>query len=75
MKTKVLAKKNNKFLIERFYKEIDYTEYLVCLDYDFKSNTYVKGVKTQNLPQAYDLFNHFVNTGTLEVECELDGNN
>ena len=74
MKVKVLEvlkkEKSNKYLIERYYKELDYTEYIVCENYDFKSNTYSNGIIIQFLPIAYSTFNTFVNTGILKAKEE-----
>lgn len=72
MKVKVLQVYNkNIYLIERYYKKMNFTEYVVCKDYDFKSNTYKDGVILFDLPHAYDTYNTFANTGILSVkECD-----
>lgn len=75
MKVKIRQKKDNKFLIERYYKEIELIEYIVCLDYDFNSNTYNRGIKVYSLPKAYDIFNNYVNTGNLRIFSEVEQKN
>lgn len=62
--------KNIKYLIERYYRELNLTEYIICEDYDFKTNTFLKGVIYYKLPLAYQVFNTFVNTNKL-VDVEV----
>lgn len=75
MKVKILEQFNKIFLIERYYKKLDHVEYIVCSNYDFKSNTYSTGMKVLSLPQAYDVFNDYVNTGSLGKGEDLENGN
>ena len=80
MKIKVLEvfdkKKQEKFLIERYYKKLDHIEYIICEKYNFQSNTYINGVSLFNMLQAYHTFNTFCDTGILNRndvdDCEDD---
>lgn len=60
IKTYVLEKKDNKFLLKRTYKHSVISEYIVCENYDFKSNTYKTGVRIFDISQAYIIFNDYV---------------
>jgi len=74
LKAKPLEQLNNIYLIERYYKQLDHVEYLVCSNYNFKSNTYSTGIKIISLPMAYDIYNKYVNTGILGKEEFENGN-
>lgn len=64
---KELEKKLNKdlehkyYLIERLFKKHNLTDYLVCIDYDYTTNTYQHGFTSPHPSQAYSLFNLLVN--------------
>lgn len=65
MRIKILQSKDKKFLLKRSYKKIFIDEYIICQDYDFKSNTYIKGFIVYDITLAYRLFNDFVINNTL----------
>lgn len=81
IKTFVLEHKNNKFLIKRTYKYRAISEYIVCENYDFKSNTYQLGVRIFDISQAYIIFNDYVindllpnnqNQEGVDDNCDID---
>lgn len=58
------AKLNNKdhaYLIYRYYPVLVLQEYIVCINYHFKNNTYKDGYILPDLVKAYQLFNKLVN--------------
>lgn len=61
IKVKTIQEKDNKFLIERYYKEEHLSEFIVCENYDFESNTYEKGIKCSKLVNAYANYNYLIN--------------
>ena len=63
IRIKKLEQKGESFLVERSYPKFYHTEYVVALNYDFKSNTYSDGLVINSLPQAYLVFNDLVNKG------------
>lgn len=60
MKIKILQRAEKKFLLKRTYKKIYIDEYIICQDYDFKSNTYKIGFIVYDITLAYKIFNDFV---------------
>lgn len=64
-----------KYLIERFYKKSNFSEYLVCSDYDFKSNTFRQGFFVFDIQTAYKVFNDYVKDDSFpifEIENSTD---
>lgn len=61
IRVKTLEKKDNKFLIERYYKEEQISEFIVCENYDFDSNTYQNGIRSTKLVDAYLDYNKLIN--------------
>lgn len=60
MKVKVLENFNkNKYLIERYYRELKLSEFVVCENYNFKANVFERGIIVFSLPDAYRIFNNF----------------
>lgn len=72
IKRKVLEKKNDIYLIERFYKKINLIEYIICSNYHFGSNTFLTGIQVYDLPTAYRFFNEYVKTGYLPGEEDAE---
>lgn len=76
MKVKVLEKFENKYLIQRYYRKLRHTEYVVCAGYNFKSNIFNRGFIVFSLPEAYRIFNYFCIHNKLPEnveEIEEDG--
>lgn len=76
MKVKVLEQFENKYLIQRYYRKLRHTEYVVCVGYNFKSNIFNRGVIVFSLPEAYRIFNYFCIQNELPEtveEIEEDG--
>ena len=58
MKVKVLEQFENKYLIERYYRKLRHTEYVICAGYNFKSNIFNRGLIVFS-SEAYRIFNYF----------------
>lgn len=67
IKTYVLEHKENKYLIRRTYIHNSTDEYIVCENYDFKSNTYKFGIRIFDISQAYIIFNDYVINNLLPI--------
>lgn len=67
LEEKKLANGKIAFLILRNYSLSYIDEYVICLDYDFKSNTYDIGLKVSKLSEAYSLLNHLVKYGDFSL--------
>lgn len=68
MKIKVIVQKDNKILIERYFKEDQLIDYIVCEDYEFESNTYKNGILHFKLQEALKDFNLLVNDYDLYIK-------
>ena len=57
-----LSKNQFAYLILRYYPDLILKEYLVCIDYNFRNNTYFEGhlFMEKNLSSAYMMFNELV---------------
>ena len=65
IKVKVLERNDTFFLIERYYPKLMTTEFIVCIGYDFKSNTYFDGLRIANIQASYSVFNDLVKNKKL----------
>lgn len=72
IKVKILERKKIEkfYLIKRFYKETMVNEYIICINYDKKTNTYDDGLRVSNIQLAYSLFNDLVKNKELPVPIE-----
>lgn len=66
LEEKKLASGKIAFLILRNYSLSYIDEYVICLDYDFKSNTFDIGLRVDELVKAYSLLNHLVKNGDFK---------
>jgi len=61
LKVRILQQKENNFLVERYFKDDQTTDYVVCQNYDIETNTYEKGIISKKLQDALTDFNYLVN--------------
>lgn len=56
------------FLVSRNYRQLKYLEYLVCINYNFKNNTYSEAASfdSTRLSDAYDYYNLLVLYGSFD---------
>lgn len=70
-----ISKDMNAYLIRRYYRKDMVTEYIACLNYDFKHNVYIDGVVLRRLNQAYQLFNYLCRHGNFPSDQEVKHDN
>ena len=58
---KRFSKNLSAFLVYRQYPKSYLDEYVVCMNYDFTTNTYTTGTICERLDQAYKAFNQMIN--------------
>lgn len=75
LEEKKLANGKIAFLILRNYSLSYIDEYVICLDYDFKSNTFDIGLRVYELVKAYSLLNHLVKNGDFKEIINKSKNN
>ena len=74
VKVKVLEMFKDKFLIQRYFRDLKISEFIVCRDYNFKANIYSEGIILFSLPEAYRIFNKFCQDDSLpEIKGDDDG--
>lgn len=74
VKVKILERFKDKFLIKRYFRDLDVSEFIVCRNYNFKANIYGEGIILFSLPEAYRVFNQFCKDDFLpEIKGDDDG--
>lgn len=74
VKVKVLERFKDKFLIQRYYRDLNISEFIVCRDYNFKANIYGEGIILFSLPDSYRVFNKFCQDDSLpEIKDDDNG--
>jgi len=62
---KRLDKNKKAYLIFRYYPDLKLNEYIVCINYQFKSNTFDEGLIIERLDESYKYFNLLCNVGSF----------